>query len=133
MVHGGGIEDEKLGETDEGELANRCGLDQMTIMVESSRTFLWTEYARTGCGCLSEVSTDPKVWDKLPVSSSLILSMVGRVCYSLGTFTDEMGGKDKFSSYPGIKDLLKRVKDDKEEEKKRLEYYHDPSIGRFSS
>ncbi|CAG8960580.1 hypothetical protein HYFRA_00013403 [Hymenoscyphus fraxineus] len=78
--------------------------DQMTIMVESSRTFLWTEYARKGCGCLSQVATDPKVWDSLP---------------------------DKFSTYPGIKDLLKRVKDDKEEEKKRLEFYHQPHIGRF--
>jgi homogentisate 1,2-dioxygenase len=40
--------------------------------------------------------------------------------------------QDKFSSYPGIKELLQRVKDEKEEEKKRLEYYHDPVIGRFS-
>jgi hypothetical protein len=40
----------------------------MTIMIESSRTFLFTEYARIGCGTLSKISTDPKVWDKLPVS-----------------------------------------------------------------
>ena len=46
-------------------------IEQMTIMVESSRTFLWTEYARTGCGCLSQISTDPKMWDKLPVCSTL--------------------------------------------------------------
>lgn len=77
----------------------------MTIMVESSRTFLWTEYARIGCGTLSEQGTDPKTWDVLP---------------------------DRFSSYPGIKDLLKRVKDDKKAAREREEYYHDPSIGRFN-
>jgi len=44
--------------------------DQMTIMVESSRTFLFTEYARKGCGVLSEIGTDPKVWDRLPVSKA---------------------------------------------------------------
>lgn len=36
-------------------------------MIESSRTFLWTEYARGGCGTLHSQGTDPKVWDKLPV------------------------------------------------------------------
>jgi hypothetical protein len=40
----------------------------MTIMIESSRTFLFTEYARTGCGTLHTQGTDPKAWDKLPVS-----------------------------------------------------------------
>jgi homogentisate 1,2-dioxygenase len=39
----------------------------MTIMVESSRTFLFTEYALKGCGTLQERGTDPNVWDKLPV------------------------------------------------------------------
>lgn len=42
--------------------------DQMTIMVESSRTFLFTEYARGGCGTFKGQGTDPKVWDSLPVS-----------------------------------------------------------------
>lgn len=42
--------------------------DQMTIMVESSRSFLFTEYARTGCGTFKNQGTDPKVWDALPVS-----------------------------------------------------------------
>ncbi|RDL29912.1 putative homogentisate 1,2-dioxygenase [Venustampulla echinocandica] len=79
--------------------------NQMTIMIESSRTFLFTEYARSGCGTLSQTSTDPKVWDKLP---------------------------DKFSSYPGIKELLQRVKDDKKAQQERVEYYHDPSIGRIN-
>jgi hypothetical protein len=44
--------------------------DQMTIMVESSRTFLWTEYARGDCGTLNTQGTDSKVWDNLPVSTS---------------------------------------------------------------
>lgn len=43
--------------------------DQMTIMVESSRSFLFTEYARSGCGTFKIQGTDPKVWDALPVSS----------------------------------------------------------------
>jgi homogentisate 1,2-dioxygenase len=41
--------------------------DQMTIMIESSRSFLFTEYARTGCGTFKNQGTDPKVWDALPV------------------------------------------------------------------
>ena len=40
----------------------------MTIMVETSRTFLFTEYARKICGVMSKQGTDPKVWDRLPVS-----------------------------------------------------------------
>ena len=40
----------------------------MTIMVESSRSFLFTEYARTGCGTFKNQGTDPRVWDALPVS-----------------------------------------------------------------
>lgn len=76
----------------------------MTIMVESSRTFLWTEYARGGCGTLHSQGTDPRAWDKLP---------------------------DRFSAYPGIKDLLERVREDKEAARKRVEFYHDPKIGRF--
>lgn len=37
-------------------------------MVESSRSFLFTEYARGGCGTFRNQGTDPKVWDVLPVS-----------------------------------------------------------------
>lgn len=37
-------------------------------MVESSRSFLFTEYARGGCGTFHDQGTDPKVWDVLPVS-----------------------------------------------------------------
>jgi hypothetical protein len=44
----------------------------MTIMIESSRTFLWTEYARGGCGTLHSQGTDPKVWDKLPVCAPFL-------------------------------------------------------------
>lgn len=36
-------------------------------MVESSRLFLWTEYARKGCGVIDEHGTDYKVWEALPV------------------------------------------------------------------
>jgi homogentisate 1,2-dioxygenase len=42
--------------------------DQLTIMIESSRLFLWTEYARKGCGTISTQGTDYGVWDALPVS-----------------------------------------------------------------
>lgn len=42
----------------------------MTIMIESSRSFLFTEYARTGCGTFKNQGTDPKVWDALPVSEA---------------------------------------------------------------
>ena len=50
-------------------------LDQLTIMVESSRSFLFTEYARGGCGTFHHQGTDPKVWDVLPVSHSLLYSL----------------------------------------------------------
>lgn len=43
--------------------------DQMTVMVESSRSFLFTEYARGGCGTFKDQGTDPRVWDALPVCS----------------------------------------------------------------
>jgi hypothetical protein len=42
--------------------------DQMTIMIESSRLFLFTEYARNGCGTIETHGTDYKVWETLPVS-----------------------------------------------------------------
>lgn len=48
-------------------IANRTG--QMTIMVESSRSFLFTKYARGGCGTFKDQGTDPRVWDALPVCS----------------------------------------------------------------
>ncbi|KAL2062750.1 hypothetical protein VTL71DRAFT_5822 [Oculimacula yallundae] len=71
---------------------------QMTIMVETSRTFLWTEYAVKLCGVLQSQGTDPKVWDTLP---------------------------DHFSAFPGMKDILQRVKEDNAAHKARLDYYHD--------
>ncbi|KAG4427022.1 hypothetical protein IFR05_017495, partial [Cadophora sp. M221] len=40
--------------------------NQMTIMIESSRTFLFTEWARTGCGTMHVEGTDPRAWDRLP-------------------------------------------------------------------
>jgi hypothetical protein len=36
-------------------------------MIESSRLFLFTEYARKGCGTIETHGTDYKVWDALPV------------------------------------------------------------------
>jgi homogentisate 1,2-dioxygenase len=48
--------------------------DQMTIMLESSRSFLFTEYARGGCGTFRRQGTEPKVWDALPVSNPLSYS-----------------------------------------------------------
>ncbi|KAL4911315.1 hypothetical protein BDW74DRAFT_164850 [Aspergillus multicolor] len=72
--------------------------DQMTIMVESSRSFLFTEYAVSGCGVFKSQGTDPRVWDALP---------------------------DKFSSYPNIRGILAAVKKEKQERKKRLDAWYD--------
>ncbi|KAF2730224.1 Homogentisate 1,2-dioxygenase [Polyplosphaeria fusca] len=77
--------------------------DQLTIMIESSRLFLWTEYARKGCGTISTHGTDYKVWDALP---------------------------DRFSANPRAKELLAKLKEDKIAEKKRLAPYY---FGGFSS
>ncbi|KAF2750992.1 homogentisate 1,2-dioxygenase [Sporormia fimetaria CBS 119925] len=76
--------------------------DQLTIMVESSRLFLFTEYARKGCGVISPHGTNYKVWDNLP---------------------------DRFSANKKAQELLARVKQDKIAEKKRLAPYY---IGGFS-
>jgi homogentisate 1,2-dioxygenase len=73
----------------------------MTIMVETSRTFLFTEYARKICGALSTQGTDPKVWDKLP---------------------------DHFSAHPETKKLLARLKEEKKQEKERVDYYHNVDL-----
>lgn len=70
----------------------------MTIMVESSRSLLFTEYARSGCGVFKDQGTDPRAWDILP---------------------------DRFSSYPNIQKILKQVKKDKQERKDRLEVFYD--------
>lgn len=70
----------------------------MTIMVESSRSFLFTEYARSGCGVFKDQGTDPRAWDALP---------------------------DKFSAYPNIQEILRQVKKDKQERKERLEVFYD--------
>ncbi|KAH7134424.1 RmlC-like cupin domain-containing protein [Dactylonectria macrodidyma] len=75
--------------------------NQMTIMVESSRTFLFTEYARNLCGVFHNQGTDPKVWDKLP---------------------------DRFSAHPLTKSLLARVAEDKAKAKKAADYYHSVNL-----
>jgi homogentisate 1,2-dioxygenase len=74
----------------------------MTIMVESSRTFLFTEYAREICGVINTQGTDPKVWDRLP---------------------------DYFSSHPLTKELLARVAKDKSKCREATDYYHSVDIG----
>ncbi|KAF4495759.1 homogentisate 1,2-dioxygenase [Fusarium agapanthi] len=71
--------------------------NQMTIMVESSRTFLFTEYAREICGVLHKQATDYRVWDNLP---------------------------DRFSTHPLTKQLLERAAKDKANQKKAVDYYH---------
>lgn len=55
-------------------------------MVESSRSFLFTEYARGGCGTFHNQGTDPKVWDVLPVSPApttvlFYLDLTNRLCF----------------------------------------------------
>jgi hypothetical protein len=54
----------------------------MTIMVESSRTFLFTEYARNICGVMHNQGTDPKVWDNLPVRLLLSCQFSDFFCLS---------------------------------------------------
>jgi homogentisate 1,2-dioxygenase len=71
-------------------------------MIESSRLFLWTEYARHSCGTINTQGTDYKVWDAL---------------------------LDKFSANKKAQELLARLKKDKIAEKKRLAPYY---IGGFS-
>ncbi|KAK9446551.1 uncharacterized protein V1518DRAFT_458137 [Limtongia smithiae] len=94
----GGFSDAYVDEMRIQELPPRKILEeQMTIMVESCRTFLFTEYARKICGVMHQQGTNPKVWDKLP---------------------------DRFSTNPAVKELLKRAKDDKAAELKRKEYWY---------
>ena len=69
----------------------------MTIMVESGRTFLFTEYARTICGVMSKQSTDPSVWNKLP---------------------------DRFSAHPLTKDLLIRAEVERVRARAASDYFH---------
>jgi homogentisate 1,2-dioxygenase len=94
------------------------GLDQLTIMVESSRLFLFTEYARKGCGVIDEHGTDYKVWEALPVSLPTTTPLV---------WTNII--QDRFSANKRAQELLARVKDDKIAEKKRLAPYY---FGGFS-
>ncbi|EEU40126.1 uncharacterized protein NECHADRAFT_32303 [Fusarium vanettenii 77-13-4] len=94
----GGFSDEYLLETPlQVNEPRRILTDQMTIMVESSRTFLFTEYARKICGVLHSQGTDYKVWERLP---------------------------DRFSAHPLTKQLLARVAQDKANSKKATDYYH---------
>lgn len=49
-------------------------------MVETSRTLLFTKYARSDCGVVHTQGTDPKVWDNLPVSVVNHSDIVVRSC-----------------------------------------------------
>ena len=61
-------------------------------MIESSRTFLWTEYARGGCGTLHSQGTDPKVWDKLPVCALSLSHLLSSLPF-LSVYLWEQGPK----------------------------------------
>ncbi|KAH9874017.1 hypothetical protein IAQ61_004645 [Plenodomus lingam] len=76
--------------------------EQLTIMIESSRLFLWTEWARKGCGVIDEHGTNYKVWEALP---------------------------DRFSANKRAQELLARTKEDAIAEKRRLAPYY---FGGFS-
>lgn len=89
--------------------------DQMTFMIESSRAFLFTEYARSGCGTFKNQGSDPKVWDALSVSATIFSTR----CH---------GGwpaQDKFPSYQDIQEILQQAKADKVARKELLDTYYD--------
>ncbi|KAJ8117409.1 hypothetical protein OPT61_g1394 [Boeremia exigua] len=75
--------------------------EQMTIMIETSRTLLFTEYARESCGVFQAQGTDPAVWDRLP---------------------------DNFSANPRVKEMLERVKEDEAAQRARIDSYHNVDL-----
>lgn len=87
-------------------------------MIESSRLFLFTEYARKGCGVIDEHGTDYKVWEALPVRE-----------FGSDTVTVTDMIQDRFSANKRAQELLARVKEDKLAEKRRLAPYY---FGGFS-
>lgn len=89
--------------------------DQMTIMIESSRAFLFTEYARSGCGTFKNQGSDPKLWDALPVSATIFSSRRHR----------GWPAQDKFSSYQDIQEIPLQAKADKLDRKELLDTYYD--------
>ena len=98
----------------------------MTIMVESSRSFLFTEYARTGCGTFKDQGTDPKAWDALPVSD--FKSSHGRKEAHSSSL------QDKFSAYPNIQKILQHAKEHKEARRQQLEiFYNDDRLAENAS
>ncbi|PHH65599.1 hypothetical protein CDD81_2034 [Ophiocordyceps australis] len=76
-------------------------MNQMTFMIESSRTLLFTKWARQDCGVFDNHSIDPQVWKKLP---------------------------DRFSTNPEVRKLLQRRKEEAEKEIERLNYYHNVTL-----
>lgn len=73
----------------------------MTIMVESSRSFLFTEYARGGCGTFHSQGTDPKVWDALPVSLYSFCSLLVSISAMLTRFTGQVLKLPRHQADPG--------------------------------
>jgi homogentisate 1,2-dioxygenase len=100
-------------------------IDQLTVMIESSRLFLWTEYARKGCGTIETHGTNYKVWDSLPVR---LLDMETWF-YIDWSLLANFRSQDRFSSNKRAQELLARIKEDKVAEKQRLAPYY---FGGFS-
>lgn len=94
-------------------------------MIESSRSFLFTEYARSICGTFKNQGTDPKVWDVLPVWFQFSNFSSFPICPGNQVLIIYLNLQDKFSSYPNIKEILAQVKADKAAQRARLDTYYD--------
>lgn len=92
-------------------------------MIESSRLFLWTEYARKDCGVIETHGTNYKVWDNLPVRFPFPPSPLPLPPRFLA-FGMLSNPQDRFSSNKRAQDLLARIKQDKVAEKQRLASYY---------
>ncbi|KAL1884611.1 hypothetical protein Plec18167_002201 [Paecilomyces lecythidis] len=67
-------------------------------MLESSRSFLFTEYATGQCGVFDGKGVNPEAWSVIP---------------------------DKFSSYQNIRSILQKAKDERIASKARMDTYYD--------
>ncbi|EGY16980.1 homogentisate 1,2-dioxygenase [Verticillium dahliae VdLs.17] len=94
------IEEHKV-QTNQPRRILEAVVEQMTVMVETSRTLLFTEWARKDSGVLEAEGTDASAWDNLP---------------------------DRFSTNPRIQELLKQVKEDEAAERARREFYHNAKL-----
>jgi homogentisate 1,2-dioxygenase len=93
----------------------------MTIMVETSRTLLFTKYARETCGVFQAEGTSPQVWDRLTVRPEPTRERRGEAW-----LTPHL--QDRFSANPRVKELLQRVKEDAAAERERIDYYHNVDL-----